>query len=95
MVFVLQGDSLKEDLKRLISTKENQSNVKHKKQTFEPEPFNEYKEEFYETKVQNYKIDDRFDKPNVEKGARRIAWKQPINYPNLKKDVKAWSLSCC
>ena len=97
MVFLtsLARDSLKEDLKRFVNSKDKQTDVKPKNKKFEKEPFNQYEEEFYEVNVKNYRIDDRFNKRHIEKGSLPPKYKMPINYPNLKKDVKAWSLSCC
>ena len=97
MVFLAHfaKDNLKEDLKRFVNSKDKQTSVKQKTFKYEKEPFNEYQEEFYETNVKNYRIDDRFDKKHIEKGSLPTKYKMNINYPHLKKDVKAWSLSCC
>lgn len=97
MVFLtaFAKDSLKEDLKKFVIAKDKQTEVKQKKPNYEKEPFNEYQEEFYEVNVKNYRIDDRFDKKHIEKGSLPPKYKMNINYPHLKKDVKAWSLSCC
>lgn len=95
MVFLISTDTLKEDLKRFVQSKEKQTSIKHKTEKFEPEPFNSYEEQYYEANVKNYRIDNQFDKPNIQQGARRIEYKQSINYPNLKKDVKEWKVSCC
>ena len=97
MVFLapFAKDTLKEDLKRFVNSKDKQTEVKQKKTNFEKEPFNEYEEEFYEANVKNYRIDSRFDKRQIEKGSLPPKYKMNINYPHLKKDVKAWSLSCC
>ena len=68
MVFLpsFTNDSLKEDLKRLVNSKDKQTTVKQKTSNYEKEPFNKYQEEFYETNVINYRIDGRFDKKQIE-----------------------------
>ena len=95
MVFLPKfSNSIKDDLQKYIKTKEKQTDVKRKVSKYEPEPFNEYEEQFYEANVSNYRIDGRFDKKHTEKGALPHKYKMNINYPHLKTDVKEWTVKC-
>ena len=92
---MISSDTLKEDLKRFVKTKEKQTDVKQKQLKLEPEPFNPYEEQYYEANVTNFRIDNRFDKPNVQYGSKPVKYGRAINYPNIDKDRKEWKSNCC
>lgn len=96
MVFLpkFSDSSIKEDMQKYLNTKNKQTEVKQKVSKYEQEPFNEYEEQFYEANDKNYRIDNRFNKNHIEKGALPHKYKMNINYPHLKKDVKEWSIRC-